>query len=85
MGTKIIGLLLIIAGIVLGVYVGGWVLFVGGLVQFFTAIKVLLIGGVVALDVMAIVFGIVKVMFAGLVGVLIFWFCTFIGGAMMAS
>ena len=81
----LVGILLIVLGIALGLYVGGYVLFIGGLVQFFTAIKVLFISGIAALDIVALVMGIVKVMVAGAVGWLIFLFCTIVGTAFLGT
>ena len=75
----VVGILLILLGIVLGLYVGGYVLFIGGLVQFFTAMKILFVSGIAALDVMAIVMGIVKILVAGAVGWLTFIFCAIVG------
>ena len=60
----IIGLLMVVAGIVLGLYVGLWVCFIGGIVQ---VIEQLRAEDLVA---MKVAIGIAKVVFAGLVGVL---------------
>lgn len=60
---KIIGgLLLVIAGVLFGVYVGLWVCFVGGIVQIIDAIKAT---PVEALD---IALGIVRILVAGVAG-----------------
>ena len=80
-----VGILLILLGIVLGLYVGGYLLFIGGLVQFFTAMKILFVSGIAALDVMALVIGIVKVLVAGAVGWLIFLFCIIVGTAFLGT
>jgi len=77
----LIGILLIVLGIALGLYFGGYVLLIGGLVQFFTAMKVLFVSGIAV----AIVMGIVKVMFAGAVGWIIFLFCTIVGTAFLGT
>ena len=64
----IFGLLLILGGIVFGVYVGVWVMFVGGIVQCIEQIK--------AENMQAIIlaYGILKIIFAGFVG----WFSAII-------
>ena len=57
-----IGLLLMFVGVCLGVYVGVWVCFIGGIVDLITEIR--------ADDLAApnVAFGIAKVMFAGVAG-----------------
>jgi hypothetical protein len=60
---KIVGVLMMIAGVVFGVYAGLWWAFIGGIVDVITAIKA------PELVVMSIAIGIAKVMFAGLIGV----------------
>lgn len=59
---KIIGVLLIIGGIVLGLYVGVWVCFVGGIVQIIEQIRA---DNLIALQVGI---GIAKMVFAGVAG-----------------
>jgi hypothetical protein len=58
----IAGLLCVLAGLVLGVYVGLWLCFIGGIVDIINAVKATEIVAT------AIAFGIVKVVFAGLFG-----------------
>lgn len=56
------GLLLIILGIVIGAYLGIWVMFIGGIVQIIEAVKTIPIPAI------EIAIGIAKIMFASLVG-----------------
>lgn len=58
----LIGLLLIIAGLALGVYVGLWLCFVGGIVQLVDALKAPNVDG------MQIALGVLRIMFAGFAG-----------------
>ena len=65
-GKKIVGGLMIIGGIVLGLYVGVWVCFIGGVVGVIMEIKA------EHLSAMGVAVGATKVMFAGLAGWLSF-------------
>lgn len=58
------GYMLMILGVVLGVYVGFWLMFVGGIVQIIEAVRA------ETLEAMPIAMGIARVMFAGIVGFL---------------
>jgi len=59
MKTKeIIGILLMIAGIALGVYVGLWLMFIGGIVQIIDALTAESIKGI------AVAVGVVKIVFS---------------------
>jgi len=58
----ITGLILVIVGVLAGLYVGGWVCFVGGIVDVIEEIRS---ENLVALN---IAVGIAKVLFAGLLG-----------------
>lgn len=59
---KIVGLLMMIAGVLFGVYAGFWWAFIGGIVDVISAVRA------PELDAMSIAIGIMKVMFAGLIG-----------------
>lgn len=59
---KCIGLLMIVVGVVLGFYVGGWIFFVGGIVDSIAAIRA------EALIPMDVAIGVGKIFFAGLAG-----------------
>lgn len=59
---SIIGLLLVAAGIVLGLYVGVWLMFIGGIVQIIQAVKA---PEIVA---MTVAIGVAKIVFAGISG-----------------
>lgn len=60
--NKIIGISMIVAGIIIGLYVGGWVCFIGGIVGIIGAIRAT---ELIAMDV-AISVG--KIMLSGLAG-----------------
>ena len=62
MMKAIIGLILIIAGIVLGLYVGIWVCFIGGIVQVIDQIRA------PELTATIVAWGIAKIFLAGLFG-----------------
>ena len=60
---QIVGISIILGGIVLGLYVGLWVCFIGGIVQLINEIK-----SPEAVVAMNIAWGIAKIVFAGLFG-----------------
>jgi len=73
----LIGLLLIVLGVVVGVYLGVWVMFIGGIVQVIDAFKAT---PIVGLDV---ALGIARILFASVVGwlsALVCWYpgCLFL-------
>ena len=72
-----IGLFLILAGIILGFYVGFWICFVGGIIQIIEAVAVspVLASG--------IAWGIVKIVFAGAAGWIAALLCIIPGTAML--
>lgn len=59
----VIGILLILAGIALGLYAGLWWAFIGGIVQIIDSIKA------TPTPAMDVALGIVRIMFAGAIGV----------------
>ena len=64
----IIGLLLIVAGICLGLYVGLWLCFIGGIMDIINAVRAeTLVKATVG-------WGVVKIMFAGFLG----WVCALV-------
>ena len=63
----LLGLFLILAGVALGIYVGFWVLLVGGIVTIVNAAKANPIG------VSGIAWGALKIIFASAAGGLSFW------------
>lgn len=67
---KIIGILITIVGIALGIYVGVWLMFVGGIVQIINSIN--------PTNGLGIALGIVRIVFCE-VGVLIAWLGIAIG------
>ncbi len=71
---KLLGILLIVGGVVFGAYLGLYVCFVGGIVNIIDVINEAARHNV-DIDSAKIAFGVVKIVFAGLV----FWFSTFIG------
>lgn len=66
-----LGLILIIVGIILGLYVGGYLLFIGGIVQVLSSISPLVPIG--------IAIGVLKIVFASSVGVMLFVIFSFVG------
>lgn len=65
LGNAAVGILIIIASILFGIYVGGYLMFYGGIVQVIEAFQVTPIAaGSIAL-------GIIKVIFAGMGGVVV--------------
>lgn len=67
---KVIGILIAIVGIALGIYVGVWLMFIGGIVQIVNSIN--------PLNGLGIALGIVRIVFCE-VGVLIAWLGIAIG------
>ncbi len=63
--NKVLGWILAIGGVLIGLWIGVWVMFIGGIIEVVTALK--------ATDINAfmLAWGIVRIMFAGFVG----WFC----------
>lgn len=74
---KVLGVLLIILGIGLGVYVGGYLLFVGGVVQLIEGIKIV--------EALSIAVGLLKIMFAAITGWGIVLLCGFIGTVLLSD
>lgn len=71
--VKIFGMMVAIAGICFGVYVGFWVLFVGGIVDIIDTIKSPVTdAGIIAL-------GILKIMMASFCGAVIAWIGVAVG------
>lgn len=60
---SLLAILMIIAGIVLGIYVGLWLCFVGGIIQLVDAIK-----AAPNVEGMQIAWGVVRIVFAGFAG-----------------
>lgn len=75
----LIGLLLVLAGIALGLYVGIWVCFIGGIVEIVTAIKA------TPVPALQLAVGIAKILFSGVLGQLSFWLVTVVGLAFIQS
>lgn len=70
---QILGIVLIIGGGFLALYIGGWVFFVGGIVDVIEQIRA------PELEAVAVAVGIAKVIFAGFTGVAIFVVSLLIG------
>ena len=68
---KLLGGLLVLAGIVLGLYVGLYVCLWGGAVSIYT--------GIVTASFWLFIWGVIKWVFAGTVGSIIFWIFTGVG------
>ena len=76
-GYTILGLAIIIASIALGVYVGGWVFFIGGIVQVVEAFKA------TPIEALDVAFGLLKVVLAATVGSLVAVLGTWFGASLM--
>jgi uncharacterized membrane protein len=75
----LIGLLLILAGIALGLYVGIWLCFIGGIVDVINAIKT------TPVPALQVAVGVAKVIFSGFLGQLSFWLSAVVGLAFIQS
>lgn len=71
----ILGVLFILAGVVLGFYVGFYILFIGGIVAVVDGAKAN------PTDAGRIAFGLVRIFCASAVGGIIFWACAGVGAA----
>ena len=67
--SKVIGVLCIVVGIVLGLYCGLWWAFIGGIIQIIEQVRA------EHLEAMVVAFGICKIIFAGIIG----WAAAFVG------
>ncbi|MFW6120573.1 MAG: hypothetical protein ACOC80_06690 [Petrotogales bacterium] len=74
-----IGLALVILGIPIALYVGGWVMFVGGIVQIVEAIQCDPVNAI------GIALGILRWAAAGTVGVICFWLSFVVGFGLISS
>lgn len=74
-----IGIAILLLAVVLGIYVGFWLMLVGGIMEIINAVK-----APVTLA-SEIGFGIIKIMFASVTAGLTFWFCTFVASAFLAA
>jgi len=75
----IVGILLFIGGICAGIYVGFWLMFVGGIMDIVNTIKA------PVTEASQIGWGVLKMMFAGFTGAMTFYFCAFVAGAFIAA
>lgn len=73
---KIIGILIAIVGIALGIYVGVWLMFIGGITQIVNSIN--------PVNGLGIAFGIARIVFCE-IGGLIAWLSVVIGSAIGLS
>lgn len=76
---NVIGILLMVAGVAVAVYVGLWVCFIGGIVQCIEAVKA------TPVDAWGIAFGVVRIVFAGFAGVITAFFAIIPGFAMLKA
>ncbi len=75
---KILGTILIVGSVALGIYVGLWVLFIGGIVQIVNSITP-------EVHSMGIAIGVLKVVFANAVGAFTFWVSALIGAILLSD
>lgn len=73
----LIGFLIIIGGIALALYLGGYLCLIGGIVQ-------VIHSATPTVDAWGIAWGVARVLCAGLVGGITFWGCALVGGAVIA-
>lgn len=73
-----IGIILMILAIPVALYVGGWVLFIGGVIQVVEALKA------TPIEALGIAIGLLRVLCASAVGIFTFW-VGFIFGASLAN
>lgn len=76
---KIAGLLLIVAGVGIGVYAGLVLAFIGGIVDVIQAVRA------VDLDATAVAFGVLKILFAGFIGAVSSFIFVFPGFSIWAA
>ena len=74
---ELIGLLLIIIGVIFGLYVGIWVCFVGGIIDIIEQIRA------TNLEAMSVAWGVAKIVFAGFFGVMSGGIIAFVGYVVM--
>lgn len=77
--SKVIGIFVIIAGVVLGLYVGIYLLFVGGILNLVSFAETNY------QSINLLIKGIVKILIASPVGGIIFWVFSFIGGLIFTN
>lgn len=65
----VLGILCVIASVILGLYVGVWICFIGGIVDIIEQVQA------ETVEAMAVAIGIAKIVFAGLAG----WLSFFVG------
>ncbi len=75
----IVGFLLIIAGVALGLYVGVWLMLIGGIIQFVDAIKV------DPVDTSGVAWGVVRVLFASAAGGFAGWALALVGVGVLSA
>ena len=73
----LIGLILLIGGVILGLYVGVWVCLIGGIIQVVTVIRA------PELDAVLLAYGIARILCSGLAGTLSFVICSGLGMAFL--
>lgn len=76
---NLIGIIIIIAAIVFGIWAGVWWAFIGGIVDVIDGIKA------TPVEAMSIAIGIAKVWFAAVIGGIAFWIGAVIGAAFIGS
>jgi hypothetical protein len=77
MASTLIGIILVIAGLCVGIFAGFWWAFVGGIIQVVDAVKVT---PVEAID---LALGIARIVFAGFIGTVTAMIAVFPGWAML--
>ena len=68
----LIGIVIFVIGIAAGVYVGFWLMFIGGITDIIAAAKA------PVTEALPIGLAVIKIFFASVVGAITFWFCAMI-------
>jgi len=76
---QVMGVLCIIGGLLLGLYIGIWVCLIGGIIQVVTVIRA------PELDAALLAYGIARVLCAGPCGGLTFFLCAIVGRVLLES
>jgi hypothetical protein len=77
--SVVLGLVLVVGGVALGLYVGVWLFLIGGIVQIIEQIKA------DDLNALAVGIGVARVLLAGAAGTLSFWFSAILGAGFVKA
>jgi hypothetical protein len=83
--TKILGFLMVVGGVVLGIWLGVFVCLIGGIVQILNSLPHQALGGYINTNALGIAYGIVRILFSGAIGWLVGTCVVGLGLALMAD